>query len=193
MQLDRIRIFYLNLLFLLFIYLKLEFLFLLIFIIRNTYFFSKENNIFYDFNNYEELTYNIFIYLDVDLDTEIIESIIYKDAYLLYNCHFFFDFHGGEKTIETLNYFYNEFFIFNKKNLINIYKKINFKKYFDKKSFYILYYFKEIFFKRLNHKIYIKKMNENNFFILENKENMNKLNFIIKKKRMNFYKTIRNI
>ena len=105
MELEKIQVRYiLFLLFLLFFF-KCYLLLLILLIIKGAYASILENAIEQDFDSFLDFDMHMLFFNDPEVENLYMDILLDEEAYLFYNCHFFFDFYGGSKILEVTDYF----------------------------------------------------------------------------------------
>lgn len=182
-----LRVIYLNLLMIIFLYWNMPLLLILIILIKACYSIWKLS-----FEQFNFLSINLdiddewYIYTDYDTDSNFYFKLLKSEHYLWFNCYFFFNFYGGETILNELEFLdiiaYN---MFDNRNLKYFYKDIYYKNEYNKEDYYYLYQFNNIYIKRYNLKYNLKLLNNDTYNILTNLDNLQKLN---NKKKILLYK-----
>lgn len=153
-------------------------LFLIICIIKITYYINLESIIPYIYNSiHNDLEHEECYVQDQDIDTSYLVNLFNEEVYLIYRCKFFFDFYGGNTTLSIEDYyslinFYNniyltlDFWIF--KNIEDeLFKETFF--FINKKKFFLLKDVNNItlqFFNLFHKSNFIEILNSKKKFIL---------------------------
>ena len=115
------------------------------------------------------------MHVDYDTDSNFTFKLLKSEYYLWFNCYFFFSFNGGEALLNDLDcldiIFYNTFDL---RNLKYVYKDISYKEVYDKDDSFFLY--NSMYLKEYNLKRNLKLLDKNTFNILNNLDNIKKLN-----------------
>ena len=173
-----LRIVYLNILMIIFLYLNMPLLLIFIFLIKACYSIWKlafEQLNF--FSVYLDVDDEWYVYTDYDTDSNFYFKLLKGEYYLWFNCYFFFNFNGGETILNELEFLdiiaYN---IFDARNLKYSYKDIFYRNEYNKEDYFYLYQFNNIYLKRYNLKYNLKLLNKETYNVLNNFDNLQKLN-----------------
>jgi hypothetical protein len=173
-----LRVFYLNILMIIFLYFNMPLLFILMLLMKVCYSIWK---LAFEQLNFFTIQTNIddewYVYIDYDTDANFYFRLLKGEYYLWFNCYFFFNFNGGETILNELDFLdiiiYNMFDI---RNLKYAYKDIIYKSEYNKNDYFYLYQFNNIYKKKYNLKYNLKLLNKNTYNILNNVDNLQKLN-----------------
>jgi len=117
------------------------------------------------------------MHVDYDTDSNFHFKLLKSEYYLWFNCYFFFNFNGGEVLLNDLDFLdiisYN---MFDLRNFKYVYKNISYKETYDNNDSYFLYQFNDIYLKEYNLKRNLELLNNNTYNILNNLDNLQKLN-----------------
>jgi hypothetical protein len=177
-----LRLFYINILLIIFIYFNIPLLVIFFFLIKPSYLIWKvafEQLNFFTVQN--DIDDEWLMHIDYDTDSNFYFKLLKGEYYLWFNCYFFFNFNGGEVILNELDFLdiivYNTFDL---RNLKYIYRDINYKEEYIKDDYFFLYQFNDEYIKKYNLKHNLKLLNNNTYNILNNPDNLQKLNNIKK-------------
>lgn len=178
MLFKNLKLLYINLFIVIFVYFNIPLFFILIFFLKHTYSawrVSFEHLTF--FTIYEEEEDDTGVHVDYDTDSTFYFSLIRGDFYLWYNCNFFFYFHGGNSILNDTDFLdIIVYKVFDYQNFKYSYKNSFYKVLYNNKNYYYLYEFNNIYLKRLNLKYNLNLLNLYTFNILNNSDTADKLN-----------------
>lgn len=146
MNIIKVQLFYLNII-LLFCLLHNDFLLCLyFFLIRFGYYANLDCDVQYTYDHhYHDLERDEAFYEEQDVDGDFLLNLQNEEVYLFYNCRFFFDYFGGNTTLELEDYYildnlynniYNELYLF--EEYINPPVEDDLDYLFYKKQYYLL-------------------------------------------------------
>jgi len=175
---NRLRILYINLLMIIFLFLNMYIFIIIFFIIKHSYVsytLSSEQLNAQAVNLDIDNEWNI--HIDYDTDSTFYFQLVRGEYYLWYNCRFSFYFHGGETILNDF-YFIDIILykVFDYCNFKYIYKNILYKHIYSNNDYYFLYEFNNIYIKRYHLKYNVKLLDKSTYNILNNLDNIKILN-----------------
>jgi len=172
-----LRIFYLNVLMIMFFYLNMPLLLVCLFLLKPCYLIWK-----LAFEQLHFLTINVdiddewLLYIDYDTDSNFYFKLLKGEYYLWYNCYFYFYFNGGSALINELDFLdIIAYKMFDLRNLKYSYKNISYKYYYNEADYFFLYKFEDLYKKKYNLRYNLKLINKDTYNILNNPDNLCKL------------------